>query len=76
MTERKQVGWVAKDVLDRVDEVRGPIPRARWVEQALRRSLDEDPFSPVGGKRLSSVAQAAPLASLAKRDVRPIPKGE
>jgi hypothetical protein len=36
---KKQLGQVDAELLRRVDEVRGDVPRVRWVERALERAV-------------------------------------
>ncbi len=31
-----------KDLLERVDQARGPVPRSRWLAEAAERRLSED----------------------------------
>jgi hypothetical protein len=64
---RKQVGAIDAELLGRVDVVRGDVPRAKFVERALRVALGEASGAPVEVREavVDRAAPASPRASAA-----------
>lgn len=63
MSPKKQLGAIDEDLLRRVDEAAGDVPRVRWVERALEQALGDGVTTPEKSTAVHDRPPASPRAS-------------
>lgn len=67
---------IADELAERIDAVRGDVPRDRWVARALEQALGSSAHDgrPAGQREVGSRAASAPARALGKGPMAPRPK--